>query len=327
MARSADKQPGPRLDQPKGSSRSVLDWLDVVAKLIGALAVAVITWIGYTYQSNSSITSLINQREQAESQLRASMLHDLIEPVIGRDTTIESMDLDRGRLLVELVTLNFHDHFEFKPLLEEVDKRLAAKGDEEGRERLASVARRVIDRQINMLKAIEESPQSKYRAESNQYVFTESSTASPLLEEHCLNEASSDKPGDLKQMIARPLCVASPDKKFCLEISLDQPEYERKVISANIYVYSGMHGCDNLKRFGPGNAPKVLTVSDLKVSAFDFPLTDNTQIDPDHRFALSLYYMKKEQPILLNLLWFPEGYITERERPINYVEMRKFLKE
>jgi hypothetical protein len=327
MTRNADKQASPRPDKENGPSRNWLDWLDVTAKLIGALAVALITWVGYTYQSNSSITSLINQREQAESQLRASMLHDLIEPIIGRDTSIESMDLGRGRLLVELVTLNFHDHFEFKPLLEEVDKRLAAKGDEEGRERLGSVARRVIDRQINMLKAIEETTQNKYRAESSQFVFTESAAANPQPEDRCLTEASSDNPGNLKQLFERPLCVASPDKKFCLEIVLYQPEFEQRVISATINVYADPLGCDQLRRSGPGKSKKMLTISDLKVSAFDFPLTDNTQIDPDHRFALSLYYMKKEEPMLLKLLWFPEGYITERERPINYLEMRKLLKE
>ncbi len=59
---------------------------------------------------------------------------------------------------------------------------------------------------------------------------------------------------------------------------------------------------------------------------FDFPLTDNSQIDPEHRFAISLYSRSEEQSvIIIKLVWFPVGFITARERPMNYLTLRKAL--
>jgi hypothetical protein len=104
-----------------GDSRSATwhKWVDVSGKIRGAAALAVVTFLGYAYQSKISMTALINQREQSETQLRASMLHDLIEPVVRREQDNQQHSSDemrraaqRDRLLAELVTLNFHDHFE-----------------------------------------------------------------------------------------------------------------------------------------------------------------------------------------------------------------------
>lgn len=74
----------------------------------------------------------------------------------------------------------------------------------------------------------------------------------------------------------------------------------------------------------PWQPPKRFTVS-----PYDFPLTDNAQLDVSRRFAVNLYYATEIEPqkpmILLKLVWFPEGYITERERPINYYEVNRML--
>ncbi len=135
---------------------SIRSWFDVGAKLIAAGALVLVAVIGNKYQSKASISTLVNQREQAESELRANMLRDLVQPIIGNNgAESENANLERQKLLAEMVTLNFHDHFEFKPLLQEVDDRLLRDGGEkEGHDKLASVARRVVDRQINMLTAV-----------------------------------------------------------------------------------------------------------------------------------------------------------------------------
>jgi hypothetical protein len=65
------------------------------------------------------------------------------------------VDLERERLLVELLTLNFHEHFESKPLLLHVEKRIRSELSGQDRERalssLVSIVRRVSDRQIATL--------------------------------------------------------------------------------------------------------------------------------------------------------------------------------
>ncbi len=312
-----------------GASEEWRNWLDVVAKLLGAVAVVWLGWVGHLYQSSLSATSLLNQREQAESQLRAAMLHDLIEPVIGHPQALKDIDPERERLLVELLTLNFHDHFEFKPLLEEAFKRQRGK---EGRDRLESVARRVIDRQINMLMAISETMGGSFKSEAKTYAFAESAwretpnPSPPASSGRCLVEARSDAPGDFDGLTTKPICASSPDKNLCLEIVLYKPDYKYKSVLADMKVYAtGSAGCDKLRTEESRDKP-IVFLPGVQVSVFDFPLSDNTEIDPRHRFAVSLYYMGGAGDAMqFKLVWFPEGYVADRERPVNYTDVRRLL--
>jgi len=136
-------------------------YIDLINKSAIPIAVAIITLIGGLFaayiQSKMSASSLISQREQAESELRATMFKDLVGPIIGTDP--EKITIERKRLLVELLALNFGENFELKPLLIEVDEELAKRIEEKKerekimleRESLRSIARRVIGRQIAML--------------------------------------------------------------------------------------------------------------------------------------------------------------------------------
>ena len=149
--------------------RSIKDVVDTLAKVAGAGAIVFAAIIANNYQvemsdknirnqNKQAAFTILSQREQAESQLRASMFSDLIDPIVGSRSGDE-ISADRERLMVELLALNFHEHFEFKPLLLYVDQRLAS-GNIEGmaeddvikeRNSLRSVARRVIGRQIALL--------------------------------------------------------------------------------------------------------------------------------------------------------------------------------
>ena len=133
-------------------------------KLLPAIIAAIVTvlsgggiaaWITQSYQAKASATTLISQREQAESQLRATMFKDLIGPIIGTSDP-GKINIDRERLLVELLALNFGEHFEFKPLLLQVNEKLVKqikdnKQRKKARDSLRSVARRVSQRQIALL--------------------------------------------------------------------------------------------------------------------------------------------------------------------------------
>ena len=77
------------------------------------------------YESKMSSITLINQREQAESELRSNMFRHLITPVSGPHIDSNEIDPHRECVLVKLLALNFHENFELKPLMIHVDKRLA----------------------------------------------------------------------------------------------------------------------------------------------------------------------------------------------------------
>ena len=69
-----------------------------------------------------------------------------------------NLDPIRYAVLAELLTLNFHEHFELKPLLQDADDRLAtyqggikAEAIAEARSDLRQAAHRVIQRQIAQL--------------------------------------------------------------------------------------------------------------------------------------------------------------------------------
>src|SRR6266849_6371668 len=151
----------------------LLDWLDAIAKLIGALAVVAVAFTSNSFQSKITGISIQSQREQAESQLRASMFTSLISPIGGPQKDGKPIPPDRELLLAELLALNFHENFELKPLMEDASERLVAEANSKGkslpdapdvREPLWSTARRIAERQkssISLEWAAYESSQRK----------------------------------------------------------------------------------------------------------------------------------------------------------------------
>src|SRR5712692_7942001 len=108
---------------PPRAKPRILDWLEVLAKLLGASAVLVVALFANSLQSRLTGISIQSQREQAESQLRASMFNSLISPIAGLQKD-GMMSADREVLLTELLALNFHENFELKPLMEDAGARL-----------------------------------------------------------------------------------------------------------------------------------------------------------------------------------------------------------
>src|SRR5436190_22144652 len=132
----------------------ILEWLEVLAKLLGASAVLVVALFANSLQSRLTGVSIQSQREQAESQLRASMFNSLISPIAGPQRGDQPIPVDRELILTELLALNFNENFEMKPLMDDAVQRLGAekkdkknKEGEDPREPLWSIARRIAERQ------------------------------------------------------------------------------------------------------------------------------------------------------------------------------------
>ena len=65
------------------TKRDVQFWLDVMMKLTVPLGAIVAAWLANHFEQNRANLQLINQREQAESSLRATMFGQLITPIAG----------------------------------------------------------------------------------------------------------------------------------------------------------------------------------------------------------------------------------------------------
>ena len=251
-------------------------YIDSVSKLVAAGAIVMAAWVAQRFESRSTSLSLLNQREQSETQLRASMFQNLIEPIVGSKGGTDTA-ADREQLLVELLTLNFHDHFEFKPLLVQVDERLAAKQLDDNRLELAAIARRVIDRQINMLTAARPEREGAQASVSTFYFSPDS---------------------------ARAFQVRSPDGEWQVSLTAWKIDPDRRTVSIGV-TWSSQRD-DAIERHG----------LDYELTQFDFPLTDYVQLDDLHRFAISLFELDQDSGVI-KVIWFPLGYITERERPFD----------
>ncbi len=296
-------------------SVKILDVIDVLAKFIAALALIVGAYIANSYQGKMTGTTLLSQREESETQLRASMLNSLIEPIIGQEKGAK-IHPDRERILVELLALNFHEHFELKPLMTQVDERLASQSGGMTREQakrarysLWSVAHRVASQQVASL--IREEPgNGPNEAGCSIYLLTMTKELSPNEE----NRPRCQANGKFEE----PIRLESPDKKWTLNAVAYDPDSENQTVQMTTSLVS--------------NAPTGQQVYNdiaykFTLSWYSFPLTDNTLLPDGNRFAITLDRGVEGGSASLRLIWFPKDYITPRERPLNYREIHKLVGE
>ena len=112
---NASQNPGPNKTQEGRSLYSdILKVLDTIAKLAAAGAIVYAALLANTFQAKMTNVKILSEREQAESQLRATMFTSLIDPISGPSKGIEEIPIKREKLLIELLALNFNEHFEFK---------------------------------------------------------------------------------------------------------------------------------------------------------------------------------------------------------------------
>jgi hypothetical protein len=126
--------------------------LDLIAKAgtaIGALLAGVLipVVINYNQEKNRETqlyVQIMTQREQSDSTLRSQMFNSLIGSYFGQDIL---KDPEKQMMYLHLLTLNFQEFFDARPLFEDLNKRI----NPEQRERLLAIARDAADRQINLL--------------------------------------------------------------------------------------------------------------------------------------------------------------------------------
>lgn len=116
---------------------------------IGALLAGVFIPVAINYnQEKNRETQLyvqtMTQREQSDSTLRSQMFNALITSYFGTDVL---RDPEKQMTYLHLLTLNFQEFFDARPLFDDLNKRV----DPEQRARLLSIARSAADRQVNLL--------------------------------------------------------------------------------------------------------------------------------------------------------------------------------
>jgi hypothetical protein len=326
MAEEAKAAPAER---PKSR---IIEALEVLAKLIGASAVLVVALFANSLQSRLTGVSIQSQREQAESQLRAGMFSSLISPIGGGSD--KQMAADREMLLAELLALNFNENFEMKPLMEDALKRIVAekgkktKEGEDTREPLWTIARRISERQKASI--------------GREWAASEANKPSGLpplasVFRSWKSDADSSTPGcafysvnldQTTELKGEPLTsnvdcqvagtfgdivdLKSPDGIYTLRMVAVHPNWEDQTISVSAQPFLSMQ-----------KSPRPTdTQYKFELSWLDLPLTDNTVLSDGNRFAI---YMRTfySGTVSVTVMWFPKGYFTPRERPLNYSEVQE----
>jgi hypothetical protein len=263
--------------------------------------------------------SVQNQREASETSLRSAMFKELVGPLLqtegGKSLPGESGDLPRAQrlaLLAELLTLNFHEHFELGPLLRYVDSLPGQ--TEDARARLRGTARRVVSRQLAPMLAVGNGER----------------TANPGFFEISLNSDVAEPPNTLQSCAVpqaqaqstssmtlecssnasgSPLRVTSPDGKDRLQVSLRAARWDDQTVGVYVLRLDRKNAPDP-------DAPPV----EFTLTPYSFPFSDNTLLPSGNRFGIYLTRVDNIPDVArvmrLSFVWFPKDFVPPRERPL-----------
>lgn len=263
--------------------------------------------------------SLRNQREASETSLRSAMFKELVGPLLqsegDRAEPGQSVDLPRAQrlaLLAELLTLNFHEHFELGPLLRYVDTLPGQ--TEDARSRLRSTARRVVSRQLAPMLAVgagqRETAPGFFEISLESDVTEPSSTA-----QSCALPAgaSGDRSLTLEcssRASGAPLRVASPDGKDRLQVSLRAARWDDQTVGIYVLRLDANGAPDP-------DAPPI----EFTLTPYSFPFSDNTLLPSGNRFGVYLTRVDSIPDVArimrLSFVWFPKDFVPPRERPLD----------
>lgn len=331
-------QPPASSDAPP-SGKDKWDKVEIILKPVGglitAITIAVIGFLGSNYfekqqatETNLRLyTELMNKREEAENTLRTDMFGKIfatfLTPGAEADSTEDRIQkLNDEIVSIELIARNFHEFLDLKPLFLDtlldsvrMERRLRSAGSdvmhdprkvdklgrqlEAKREHLIGIARRIKDKQLEVL---EEAGQAVTLRIPFERVCTDKNVRTYRSGDFC------DRPG--VQRIAR-LSLPSlesktrdavPEREFTLYVERAYPRWRM----ARVKVTAIAQGAD------PRIQPDVDTKA-FWVGVFDFPMVDNTYLSPDERYTIVVDEIDDEA-MVIKLVYFPSSFAGLREK-------------
>jgi hypothetical protein len=135
--------------EPENPSQRRWDLIAKTLTAIGAMLAGVFIPVAINYNQEKNretqlYVQIMTQREQSDSALRSQMFNALIGSYFGKEIL---SDPEKQMTYLHLLTLNFQDFFDARPLYEDLNKRV----NPEQRTRLLAIARDAADRQVNLL--------------------------------------------------------------------------------------------------------------------------------------------------------------------------------
>jgi hypothetical protein len=264
--------------------------------LLTALSVALIGLIGSNYLKDRELrenrvrednqiretrvriyTELMSKREEAESALRKDMFVSIIGTFLRPGTT----SLDERVLDLELLSYNFHESLNLKPLFTYLEKQIESSGDsrkQEYMDRLYKVASEISRKQMLVLEGAGQKTDLIIDLDN----FKKNPGGFPL------EDAGLTSDGITRQFSLYVLAADKKTREINLRMEIKTPSEDGKNIESH-------------------NA-------EFWVGFFDFPMIDNTRLPHDQRAAVILNAF--EDGIAdITLAYFPGSYASLKEKP------------
>ena len=264
--------------------------------LLTAVTVAILGFIGSNYlkdresaetasrermQANETnvriYTELMSKREEAESALRKDMFVSMIQSFLRPN----SASLDERVLNLELLSYNFHESLNLKPLFIYIDKQIRASREPAKKDylaRLHNVASEITRKQMLVLEGA---------------------------------GAKFDRIIDLDSLKANPGGIALEEGSLTLD---------GITRSFSIFVQEADRNTRELKVRLEIRTPKD-TIGNFETNSaefwtgfFDFPMIDNTRLAHDQRCAVVVNAFE-ENSADITLAYFPGSYASLKEKP------------
>lgn len=131
--------------EPSSRLEVILRATTAVGALLAGVFIPIVINVNQEKNRETQLyVQIMTQREQSDSTLRSQMFNSLIGSYFGKDIL---SDPEKQMMYLHLLTLNFQEFFDARPLYEDLDRRL----NPEQRKRLIAIARDAADKQVNLL--------------------------------------------------------------------------------------------------------------------------------------------------------------------------------
>lgn len=265
---------------------------NVILKPLGAFSTAIIVAImGYWFNSSMSqrqiedtntrlYSELISQRERAESDLRK----DMFTQVIKEFTKPETSSLGAKLLNLELLTYNFHESMNLKPLFMQLRRDILAKMKDDNSKADSSLTRNYLSRLTKTAREI------VYRQLS-------AMESKGVLIKACVNWNSESLEPENRFLIDTVLTLEGIERAIGLTVVAIDP------VNQEIEVALDITDPETDKQH----------VAEFGVTFFDFPTIDNMRLSKNQRCAVALNGLG-ESSGEVSVIYFPGRYASLKER-------------
>ena len=272
------------------SKKGFWDIADVILKPVGGLVTALaVVYIGQQFSTTMArqqmidsrfrlYSELMSAREQAETNLRK----DMFTSIIGSFTKPEEVSLESKVLNMELLSQNFHESLNMKPLFIHLGNKIAVDPN-------ATMADKVqyMKRLYRVAKEITRKQMVGLETHSDAFDTTISW------------QTGSDS--NFGAITERTMTLDGITRDFRLYIS--GVNEETKELKVNLLIVTPKE-----------HAEPVATSYSFGLGFFDFPMIDNIRLSQDQRCAVVLKNFA-ESSAEITVVYFPGSYASLKEKP------------